>query len=157
MMRTAVVLALSVLVFWPQNQSNGWRGIVPLKSTREDVERLLGKLPDDDKCRCLYLKEEISVFVVYARGEPCVDSSWRVPRDTVIEFTVWEKTRKLTVADLGIDTSKFERFEDRELPGFYVLSSKELGIEYEVAAHGIVGGITYFPSVKDHHLSCDSK
>src|SRR6185503_17182878 len=65
--------------------ARGWRGIIPLHSTRADVESLLGKpLPDRDY---LYQTEDHFVSVDYAKG-PCEGwpSGWNVTANTVLSI-----------------------------------------------------------------------
>ena len=71
-------------------QKIGWRGIVPLRSTRTHVERQLGLF--DVKCQCYETEKEI-VHVGYASA-PCTGDvpGWNVPRDTVLSITVSPKS-----------------------------------------------------------------
>lgn len=83
-------LALAGSLLLPQEQS-GWRGIVPLHSTRTQVERLIGVL--DIQCQCYSTETEI-IRVKYSHG-PCKGDSpgWNVPTDTVLSFEVVPKNR----------------------------------------------------------------
>ena len=70
-------------------QDRGWRGIAPLHSTREDVERLPGA-PMEPGGITYDLKTE-RVNVVYsdggcAKGKP---AEWNVPLNTVIGIRVY--------------------------------------------------------------------
>lgn len=42
-----LTVLILVLTIYSYPQSNSWNGIIPLKSTRNDVEKLLGKPPED--------------------------------------------------------------------------------------------------------------
>jgi hypothetical protein len=67
-----------------------WKQIVPLKSTRADVERLLGPPSDTCESMCRYKTTNDVLFVRYT-GEPCSKdegSAWRVPLNTVFEVSV---------------------------------------------------------------------
>ena len=83
------------LVFWflilsPQRTAvEPWKQIVPLRSTRSDVEKLIGPASDSCKSMCWY-KSLNQVLVVSYTGEPCTDEGgrWRVPADTVSEVSV---------------------------------------------------------------------
>lgn len=69
-----------------------WRGIVPLKTTRAEVERLLGSPRQSSEFRSYYnLKTEI--VVVHFQANPCDDYGfgWNVPPGTVIEIGVIPK------------------------------------------------------------------
>ena len=66
----SLILALNFVI-----QAKGWRGIVPLHSTRADVEQLLGP-PDrkGNKPVVSYDLEKEQVTIIYSR-EPCSTGS----------------------------------------------------------------------------------
>lgn len=83
-------------------QAKAWRGIVPLHSTRADVERLLGEPATSSlvaKCRCFYDLGDETVTILYANGLGCAEpeerdgrvGGWNLPRDTVIEIDLYFK------------------------------------------------------------------
>src|SRR4026207_1897071 len=82
-------------------QAPGWRGIIPLQSTRAEVEALIGP-PVQPNGRTYDLKNE-RVNIVYANGG-CNNRAveWNVPPDTVISITVYPQS-EVRVSDLGID------------------------------------------------------
>src|SRR5437868_9386966 len=73
---------------YSNSKEGGWRGIVPLHSTRADVERILGRTPNE-RTRTYYLKD-CDVYVVYSREDDCkrFPNGWNVPPNTVIRFDV---------------------------------------------------------------------
>jgi hypothetical protein len=132
-----------------------WRGIVPLHSTRADVERLLKKT--NPECQqCVYVTEEVSVVVVYSSGSACgkeESNRWNVPHDTVISLTVYYKNPRLKFADLKIDESKFEKETTAHLPGVVYYTNRDEGMHIEVIG-GAAQSITYFYRAKDKNLLC---
>ncbi len=90
---------ISILIFVPAvsgfGQSNSWKGLTPLRSTRTDVEKLLGqpKKKSYDDC-CDYQIEKDSVKADYAERQ--CDEGWDVPKDTLINifFLTARKSRK---------------------------------------------------------------
>jgi hypothetical protein len=136
-------------------EAKAWRGIVPLQSTREDVERLLG--PPVQPCRfehCFYETAEEHVFVAYSRG-PCPEDEFRpfnVPRGTVEEIDVTPK-KKPRLTDLNLDLSKYEKTEDDELLGLVYYENRDEGVIFEVDL-GVVKSITYVPTPRDEYLRC---
>lgn len=135
-------------------QDKGWRGIVPLHSTRADVERLLGPSAKPDGYAEVYDLGTEGVFVEYSSG-PCRKDrkgGYNVPSGTVIQISVGSSTRPQFSA-LNLDLSKYEKSEDPELPGVLHYSNMEEGIAYEVQ-DGKVGSINYFPAMRDNHLRC---
>lgn len=139
-----------------------WRGIVPLHSTRADVEKILGAPATDPltaSCKCLYqLKDEI-VHVFYANGLACSESErrdsrlggWKVPADTVIGIVVRFRTDQ-PLSDFKIDES-FEKETDDHSPGYIFYTNRQDGVRIEAGRH-TVSSVSYFPSAKDSHLRC---
>ena len=139
---------LFVLIIVTAAPARGWRGIVPLHSTRAEVERLLGK--STDECNCVYRTEHEVVRVDYAKA-PCEGSprGWNVPANTVLAVTVGSS---LMFADLHIDESKFSKTYDDAFFAYY--ANRVEGVEYVVSHEGDVRRIDYFPSTVDLNLRC---
>ncbi len=154
---TAALLSTTFL-----GQPKEWCGIKPLQSTRADVSRLL-KLSESsskaDQCGCPQLKE-VNIFVLYANGLPCGApesndgrvGGWKVPRNTVIEFTVYYKS-ELRFSALKIDESKLEKETDDHTPGVVNYTDRQEGVRYRLVG-GNVQSISYFPAAKDNYLRC---
>jgi hypothetical protein len=149
-----------MLVIAMSAEAKEWCGIVPLHSTRADVERLLKVKPE--RCRsnaCLYDLPDKTVFVFYAGESSCrnddVTTSWKVPRDTVIQITVRFKTPQPFSA-LDIDVTKYDRMPDKELHGLVYLSDYAQGVRMETRGDS-VRAITYYPASKDDNLRCPAK
>src|SRR5216683_7963535 len=91
-----------LLALFSLSQAQGWRGIRPLHSTRNDVERLIGP-PMQPKGITYDLKNE-RVNVVYSDGK-CAKGwpyGWNVPPGTVIGITIYQQPRP-KLSDLSID------------------------------------------------------
>ena len=131
-------------------QPRGWNGLVPLHSTRADVERILGR--SKDRCNCLYKTTNESVHVEYADGT-CkgFPPGWNVPAGTVLLITV-RSTNQQKVSDLNIDLSRFVKFNDDAGTTYY--ARREDGSKYEVSEDGTVTGISCIPSASDSYLRC---
>jgi hypothetical protein len=153
-------LILVTMVFYSSfAQAKAWRGIEPLHSTREDVERLFGsKVVRCGGSACIYdLGEEI-IFVLYATDSNCKNddatTAWKVPVGTVIEIGVRFKEDKL-LSDLQFDLSKFERVEDKHLPGWIYYLNVDEGVRVEGGLK-TASSVTYFQKAKDNYLRCKS-
>lgn len=152
-MAISVILNL-VLSLAPSSSVDGWRGIVPLHSTRGDVERLLG--PGGNSCACAYYLEEENVFFVYSTGTCKSGGSggWDVSPDTVLRITVYPKP-KPRLSALGIDLSRFQRRQDGHIASVVSYVNDEDGLIIEVDEdRDIVKGFYYRPSAKDSGLRC---
>lgn len=89
------LLCLLSLTELPQFEE--MRRIVPLHSTRTEVERVLGA--PSGNCKCLYERESVNVQIQYSSGD-CQNGEsggWDVPLGTVIRFTVYTKKRPYTI------------------------------------------------------------
>ena len=131
-----------------QRKGNEWRGIVPLHSTREDVEQLLGS--SSGFCKCLYKTDAENIRVNYSIGR-CGQgerSNSDVPPDTVLGVTVHPKNRPL-LCELEVDIKKLKKTEDPELRGTFWYDNDEEGITYYVLPDGRIQSVTYFGSRKD--------
>ena len=123
-----------------------WRGIVPLRSTRADVERLLG--PGN---RGHYQFDEERAHVNYAEGEcnPVNGCLCFVPKDTVISIHVQLEV-EMSFSKLNIDKKNYEKFVSRKDPNLVTYSNDKEGIIYTVnEENDDVKAINYLPTAKD--------
>ena len=137
-----------------------WCSIVPLHSTRADVERLVKVKPV--RCgdnACLYELSDKTVLVLYASESTCrnddATTSWKVPADTVVQITINFKTPQ-SFSVLDIDVTKYDRVADKELHGLVYLSDYTQGVRMETSGD-TVRAITYYAAAKDDHLRCSPK
>jgi hypothetical protein len=137
--------------------AKAWRGIVPLRSKRADVRRVLGNpLIGGVGSIELYEKEEGRILVRYARhpceqGLPADWGNWKVQRDTVVNISITLR-EDLKVADLKIrDLERVKWYTDASGATYYHDRGK--GIEYQVQGE-IVTAITYGPMARDMRLRC---
>jgi hypothetical protein len=160
-MKTQIGLtALSLLLLACSSaDAKPWRGIEPLHSTRADVERLMGsQVVRCGGSACIYELDEEIAFILYASDSNCknegASSAWQVPVGTVIEIGIhFKKDRPLS--ELEFDLSKFERVEDKHLPGWIYYWNLDEGVRVE-AGLKTASGVTYFQSAKDNYLRCHS-
>src|SRR4028118_123386 len=133
------------------NQSGaGWKGIVPLHSTRSDVEKLLGQ--PQGKCNCIYLTEHETVTMRYA-ADKCKGqlSGWNVPSETVLSFSVIPRLER-AFDELKLDKNEFVVTAGDA--GFNYYTSSNKGIQYVVSSTDKLRGINYTPSTSDSYLRC---
>lgn len=144
---TCVCIALSSSV--PQGD-RGWQGLVPLRSTQADVERLLGKAEEPDSVTWYKAGGDLVGFA-YATS-PCQGwvQGWNVPAGTVLEIYVRpQKTRNFY--ELNLDDSKFVRAYGHV--GRVYINLDE-GIRYELRHDDVVDTISHIPARKDNRLRC---
>lgn len=140
-------------------QARGWRGLVPLHSTRSDVERLLGS-PTEVLSRysTFYRTASETVIVNYANGAPCGTgekySQWRVPANT-IESILVTPLKGFPVSQLSIDQTKFEKGSGGHRPEDVYYVNDQDG-ETIRAYLGDVMNLSFYPGKIDAHLSCSA-
>jgi len=149
--RELIVACLLILTFDLTVSAKSWRGIVPLRSTRADVEKILGKPTASNH---VYKIGAGTVDVTYSQ-QRCEHSaasgwgSWNVPSDTVINLSF---DADFLVSDLKIrNLERYKLRTDNSLITEYRLLVE--GIQYSVKGDRVVR-ITYGPTDKDKNLRC---
>lgn len=140
--------------------AKGWRGIVPLHSTRKDVERILGA-PSEKLApySALYRTENETVIIDYTKGLPCrtgnKGGTWGVPRNRVEHISI-TLNKGVSFAKLGIDETKYKKTSggDRPEDTYYV---NERDGETLRVYQGEVLDLSYFPALSDERLRCPDK
>lgn len=148
-----VFLLLGATIFAARVNAEPWRGIIPLKSTRSDVERLLGKpLPGNMKFYVTYKLDSEEVRVRYAEKTLCTrkdECECRVPDDTVLNVVVRPKTR-INFSSLALDKLKFHPIVNPENANNVAYSNSDAGLMYVVSKRDdLVLYVQYGPTAKD--------
>lgn len=144
----------------------GYRGIVPLKSTRADVERLFG-LPRSADQSAYYFRNEI-VSIQYAKygcnPPPRVEGwpippleGWQVPPDTVLVVRV-NLRKQIPLKNLAVDLNTFKKVRgDPDVASHFLYVDDERGLTINLNGDGaaeIVRGYIYEPEAKYKDLRC---
>lgn len=144
---------------------NSWRGLIPLHSSRQAVEALLGPPGRSSERADVYDAENEIVTVKYSKGrcdEP--GTEWNVPKDTVVELVVTPRLSFL-LRQLNFDFNSYQRQELLPLPE---IPNPPKVADYVDDVNGIIiraqssGGsekvvsITYRPAKKDDELRCST-
>ena len=147
-----VLSVLLLLTCLTSNQSNCWRGITPLRSTCEDIKKILHvdtcSLPRSD-----YTVPGYRVMIEFADGD-CGKSlrAWRVPKGTVLALVISPK-ESMTVSQFGLDLSKFKKRAGEEIVGMEQYDNDEEGISVETF-QGYVINVFLSPRKSDESLLC---
>jgi len=152
--KIVIVLFLVFIVLTQRHDTNrqDWRQIVPLQSTRADVERLLG--PGKEAYFAIYQLKEGSLFIEYSSG-PCRPErkgGWNVPENVVVSVSFSPKHRT-RITTLKLDPKKFRKVVDQHVVGVIYYVNDDEGITYEVQS-GKVDTIEYGPAKRYDHLYC---
>lgn len=147
---TLLLVVVSLYFDATSQPRKGWNGIVPLHSSRTDVNRLLGK-PEGD-CQCIYRTPTEIVAFDYAEA-PCKGpiNGWNVPRDTVLEVRTTPISPK-TFSELGLNETKYVKTREEDTGTFY-FTDLHAGIRYAVQDNHVVT-IGYTPLPGDSNLRC---
>jgi len=138
-----------------------WRGVVPLHSSRHNVETLLGRSASSEKYLSSYEFESGFAEIMYASGPPCgatMVDIWRVPSDTVVNIRVIPKNKLELSAVLEDNRGYVKTFDPKEKEiSFY--TSEEKGIRYTVhsaeqGSQPYVVSTDYLPSLSENSKKC---
>lgn len=151
-MRVFVFICIFAGILLPGNSQEllqNRSGIIPLRSTRADVERLYG--PCNDPLGCNYKTTTEAINVAYATS-PCAGlvDGWNVPKDTVLSLTVRPLVYPL-LSDTGIDLAGFVKRERQEAATYY--TNVERGIVFSVQDRRVTY-VTYFPTRNENGKRC---
>lgn len=132
-----------------------WRQIRPLRSTRADVERLLGQ--SKEAYFADYSLEEGNLFIEYSSGlcTPERKGGWNVAKDVVVKLSFSPK-HKRRIAQLKLDPKKFRKVIDDHVGGVFFYVNDDEGITYEVQ-RGKVDVVSYEPPRRYDHLYCGDR
>jgi hypothetical protein len=133
-----------------------WRGLVPLHSTRADIERIPNiQLPNRYDAEVGFYKlEQESIVVRYITGK-CIEG-WNIPQNTILWINITPK-QPLKLSDLNLDISKFKTTRDGELPELLYYSNDEEGFQLHMTYENLVGRFVYYHTPKEESLRCGRK
>jgi hypothetical protein len=155
-----IIHLISLLIFTNCTQSNSWQTIIPLRSTRADVEKVLGQPVDDSKAvdAVIYKTDNERIFVLYSTG-PCnskPSSGWNVAANTVISLSV-DPNKKPRFSDYNLDESRYEKRPDREVRYLTYYINEQDGIRLVVnTEEGVIKTFEFLPKSEDYKLRCSN-
>lgn len=124
--------------------------IVPLHSTRSDVEKIATLVGNIGSNYEYETKNEI--FSVYYALERCVWHGWNVKPDTVVSYTVYPK--KPVEFDV-VKKNLGQLIKTSDDTGIAYFTEVIGGVEYQVdETLNLIRSITYTPSENDSNLRC---
>ena len=137
-----------------QEGTRGWRGLVPLKATRRDVEGLLGspKSPGGSS----FETDGQFISVEYSDG-PCEKGwpyGWSVDKDTVTG--IWVAVgKRILLADLKLDEKKYQKSQDSHIQNrvYYIDYDQGVAIMVDDFTTEVIG-FNYLPTSSEEKLRC---
>ncbi len=152
------------LVFAGSVFAGSWRGLVPLKSTKAEVNALLMEPVFESDSVSNYETDSSKISITYSAGNCSEESkyAWDVPKDVIIVITVFPRN-EVTYEDLKFDLSKFEKFPaSRDLPGMFRYWNADDGIsfvgdEHTSSGRNLIVSQSYLPRASEDWRRCPSK
>lgn len=158
-MRIKTLVAITSLilltpVFCTNVFAKSWRGIVPLHSTRADVERILGKPTQAGDADVYFRLRDYLVFVSYQAASCSTFTGqfgleWNVPRGTVVAVGVMPR-QQISIQPL-LSSGNFKRQEFNL--DFVYFTDETNGLEIETH-EGRVTLMIYTPAKAEENLRC---
>jgi hypothetical protein len=129
-----------------------WQWIVPLKTTRTEVERILG--PTKTAYYADYQLNDGALFIEYSSGpcRPDRKGGWDVPENVVVSMSFSPKHHQKLSA-LKLDSRKYRKVIDPELPSVTYYINEVDGITYSIQSRK-VDYVEYGPAKKYDDLYC---
>ena len=152
MFKWIALFAVSLIVSPGVASGKEWRGIVPLKSTRADVERLLGPPKLTSYSGAYYSLAKEIVVVEYqptACNEDRFGLGWNVPVGTVVGIGVIPKG---THRPQEYQLASGSRIEDRGA-GFMYYGDSSAGLGVETYKDRVTL-VEYYPELAQEQLRC---
>jgi hypothetical protein len=156
-MKYLIIIGMLLVTIPPvlsKDQEQGWHGIIPLITTRADVEAMLG--PPVKENSSIYETGQETVSIVYS-DFPCKEGlagAWNVSRDTVIRIRVTPK-KTLRLSDLKMESGKYQKIEHPHIDGMLSYIDEDSGVTINTR-YETVEEIFYNPQAKDKKLNCSS-
>lgn len=150
----ALCWLFSVLTLAATAEAKEWRGITPLRSTRKDVDRLLGAPIRQSPSDAHYDTKEGRVFVTFSEGD-CNKwpTDYDVPKGTVEEFFVYP-AKDVLLSELKLDKGKFREAFDVHYRIIHFIDDAAgfsiVGFESEKK----VAHYSYYPTAEERRLQC---
>ena len=141
-----VVILVWACIFLPRAASaKAWKGLVPLHSTRADVQKLLGPPTLEDAG---YEVDGERVRISYS-SQGCregLPGGWKVPADTVVSIAI-SPAKEIKLADVLVPEKKYEQIYAVDTPHVDYVNLEE-GIRY-ASLDGSVLEVTYSATESD--------
>ena len=146
-----VIFCVWLMLTAGTSSAQGWRGLVPLHSTRQDVERLIGT-----PTGYYYDLKNERVAIDFSSGtcDGAGADSYKVPAGTVTRIRVIPKS-ELSLKALRVDLTRYKKKVNENIEPHVFYYDEEGGETIEVF-DGKVQSLTYTPKASEASLRCYS-
>lgn len=162
MNRKTSELVLSILIIATSvsatiGQTDVWKSIKVMTSTREDVRKILGQ-SDQGRGSEVYSINGGTVDVEYSYGS-CADkynSGWNIPKDVVVRFRFTPLTN-IKFTSLKLNRRKFEIIhESADVPNLITYIDRSEGVRFVVhRPDDLLQTVGFFPPARYENLRCE--
>jgi hypothetical protein len=126
----------------------GWRGVVPLRSSCDDFKRITGVAT----CQTTtYDLVDEKVAVAFSDGT--CETGWRVPEGRVLWVLVHPRSRQ-KISDLQLDGRRYKKVPDSHLREVTYYDNEDDGVSIATFSDGTVAYLSYGPAKTDKGLEC---
>lgn len=140
-------------------QEAKWKQITIMQSTRDDVEKLLGK-SEDKGYYVAYNLAEGHLSIDYSVFNFCKDDrggevvGWNVSKWTVINLS-FSPNPMPQFSSLNLNLALFRKVQENPCcPDLLTFRNEEEGVAYTVNPNGTLNTIEYFPSSQYDNFHC---
>lgn len=129
-MKVFIAIAFtSLLLVGLQTKQIEWRTLVPLVTTRHEVEAELGAPSSGKEYILVYdtTEERVTVWYGGAKSAATDDCRWDTRKETVFNFVLAPK-KKVRLADVNIDLAKYQKQKALEMVQDYYYYHENEGI-----------------------------
>ena len=129
-MKVFIAIAFtSLLLVGFQKKQIEWRSLVPLVTTRNEVEAELGAPSSGKEYILIYdtTEERITVWYGGAKKSATDKCRWDIPNETVFNFLLAPK-KKVRLADVKIDLTKYQKQKALEMVQDYYYYNENEGV-----------------------------
>jgi hypothetical protein len=155
-MKLLLLILLTLFLFGAESiHAQEWRRIEPLKTTRADVEAILGQA--NGHYEVLYKLKDGKLSIEYSSG-PCRPDrvgGWNVPENVVVSM-FFSPNQHEKLSELKLDLKKLRKLVDEHVGGFVYYIDDEAGTTYAIQ-RGKLDYIEYGPPKKYDHLHCKNQ
>jgi hypothetical protein len=160
-MKRHLPLLCTILIFVQTAIGQEWKNIVPLKSTRTDVEKILGQPIEKDEQRFgTYGTSGGKIYVSYAidrcKSKP---PGWNVDADTVLEFSFVPNSKQPISPDELAKIYKANPVTISLPPSGRVHANPQEGTAYLIYensdSYPVLTSIRITPKTSDNYLRCN--
>ncbi len=151
-LKTLTTSLLLVIGLAGISHAQGWQGIVPLQSTRQDVEKRIGLPTESNGITYDLQAERVSIYYVKdvcAKGWPY---GWNLPTGVVEKIVVYPQSKQ-SAGQLGLNLKEYEQSRNERL-GLIGYKNEKEGINFTTKENGEVEVIQYGPPAGSEKFLC---